>query len=358
VSAPQEGWSIVELQELGGWPSVLGRLTQRKPLERREAAAAMADILSGAATPAQIGGFIVALRMKGETTDELAGMLDAMFQAAALVDLDLDAAPPVIDVVGSGGDQSHSINVSTMSALTVAGAGGRVCKHGNRSASSKSGSADLLETLGVALEVTPQTVGACVAKAGMGFCFAPRFHPAMRHVGPARRELGVPTVFNYLGPIANPARVRRLLMGVGDPAMAEPLLEVLVARQAERTMVVHGDDGMDELTTTSTSSVLEYVDGEVRRWTLDAADYGFARASRADLAVSGPEESAAAARRVLNGEQGPHRDIVLLNAGAALLVAGLAASIEEGLAAAAVSLDEGRAADVLERLVQVSNTGS
>jgi anthranilate phosphoribosyltransferase len=318
----------------------------------------MADILSGAATPAQIGGFIVALRMKGETTDELAGMLDAMFQAAALVDLDLDAAPPVIDVVGSGGDQSHSINVSTMSALTVAGAGGRVCKHGNRSASSKSGSADLLETLGVALEVTPQTVGACVAKAGMGFCFAPRFHPAMRHVGPARRELGVPTVFNYLGPIANPARVRRLLMGVGDPAMAEPLLEVLVARQAERTMVVHGDDGMDELTTTSTSSVLEYVDGEVRRWTLDAADYGFARASRADLAVSGPEESAAAARRVLNGEQGPHRDIVLLNAGAALLVAGLAASIEEGLAAAAVSLDEGRAADVLERLVQVSNTGS
>jgi anthranilate phosphoribosyltransferase len=347
----------VELNELGGWPGVLGRLTQGQALARPEAAAAMAHILSGEATPAQIAGFMVALRMKGESPDELAGMLDAMFEAAALVDVDLDGGAPVIDVVGSGGDRSHSINVSTLSALTVAGAGGRVCKHGNRSASSKSGSADLLETLGVALEVTPETVAACVAKAGMGFCFAPRFHPAMRHAGPARRELGVPTVFNYLGPIANPARVRRLLMGVGDRAMAEPMLQVLVARRAERAMVVHGDDGMDELTTTTTSSVLEYVDGEVRRWTLDAADYGLARASRADLAIDGPQESAAAAHRVLNGDPGPHRDIVVLNAGAGLLVAGLVASVDEGIAAASASLDEGRAADVLERLVQVSNAG-
>src|SRR4051794_12086892 len=240
---------VGDLEALGGWGAVLGRLTARRPLSRPEASAAMAAILAGTATDAQIAGFIVALRMKGETTEELSGLLDAMLAAGTPVRIDLDeaGAAPVIDVVGSGGDASHSINVSTLAALTVAGAGGRVCKHGNRSASSLSGSADLLEALGVALDVGPEVVVACVERVGMGFCFAPRFHPAMRFAGPPRRELGVPTVFNYLGPVANPARVRRLLLGVGDPAMAVPMLDVLQARSAERAMVVFGDDGMDEL---------------------------------------------------------------------------------------------------------------
>jgi anthranilate phosphoribosyltransferase len=348
-----------ELAALGGWSALLRRLTRGGSLSRSESAAAMAEILGGSATDAQIAGFIVALRMKGETTEELSGLLDAMLDAGTAVHLDLDLAglPPVIDVVGSGGDASHSLNVSTLAALTVAGAGGRVCKHGNRSASSLSGSADLLEALGVALDVTPAIVAACVTRVGMGFCFAPRFHPAMRFAGPTRRELGVPTAFNYLGPVANPARVRRLLLGVGDAAMAEPMLDVLVSRGAERAMVVFGDDGMDELTTTTTSTVLELADGQRRRWTLDPAQLGLAPATREALAVSGPQDSAAAARRVLAGERGPHRDIVALNAAGALVVSGQAASVEEGLGLAARSLDSGRAADVLDGLVRVSNGG-
>lgn len=347
------------LDALGGWSALLRRLTGGGALSRSEAAAAMAEILGGTATDAQIAGFIVALRMKGETTEELSGLLDAMLDAGTAVHLDLAGAglPPVIDVVGSGGDASHSLNVSTLAALTVAGAGGRVCKHGNRSASSLSGSADLLEALGVALDVTPATVAACVERVGMGFCFAPRFHPAMRFAGPTRRELGVPTAFNYLGPVANPARVRRLLLGVGDATMAEPMLDVLESRGAERAMVVYGDDGMDELTTTTTSTVLELADGQRRRWTLDPAELGLAPSTRAALAVSGPEDSAAAARRVLAGEHGPHRDIVVLNAAGALVVSGQAASVEEGLGLAAQSLDSGRAARVLDGLVRVSNGG-
>jgi anthranilate phosphoribosyltransferase len=347
------------LAELGGWGAVLRRLTSHQPLGRAEAAAAMADILNGLATGAQIAGFIVALRMKGETTDELSGLLDAMLAAGTPVHLDLEApgAPPVVDVVGSGGDASHSINVSTLAALTVAGAGGRVCKHGNRSASSLSGSADLLEALGVALDVSPEIVAACVDGVGMGFCFAPRFHPAMRFAGPPRRELGVPTVFNYLGPIANPARVRRLLLGVGDPTMADPMLDVLHARGAERAMVVFGDDGMDELTTTAGSTVVELVNGERRHWRVEPAALGLARATRADLAVAGPEQSALAARRVLAGERGPHRDIVVLNAAAALVVSGLSDGLEAGGSAAADSLDSGRARGVLDGLVRISNGG-
>ncbi len=344
----------MELTDIGGWTGVLGRLAAHQPLTRDEAAAAMSAILAGDATPAQVAGFLVALRMKRETTDELQGLLDGMLGAATLVPLDLEATP-VLDLVGSGGDGSHSINVSTLSALVVAGAGGRVCKHGNRGASSRSGSADLLEQLGVALEVSPEVVVRCVLGAGIGFCFAPRFHPAMRHAGPARRELGVPTAFNYLGPIANPARVRRLVLGVGDGAMARPLLDVLAARGAERVLVVHGDDGMDELTTTTASTVLELVDGDVRQWSLEPLELGLARAQRADLAVSGPEESAAAARRVLAGEVGPHRDIVVLNAAAGLVVGGVATDLADGVARAGAAIDDGRASRSLDLLVSLSH---
>ncbi len=248
------------LSELGGWPGVLGALTSRRDLTPVEARAAMSEILAGEATPAQIAAFIVALRMKGETTSEMGGMLDAMLAASEKVELaSLDG---VVDIVGTGGDRSHSINVSTLAAIVVAGAGGRVCKHGNRAASSACGTADVLEALGVVIDLGPEGVARCVEEAGIGFCFAPRFHPAMRHAGPVRRELGVPTVFNSLGPLANPARVRRYVVGVGDPTMAERMAEVLLAHGAERAFVVHGGDGLDEITITTTSNVIEVVDGE------------------------------------------------------------------------------------------------
>lgn len=343
--------------ELGGWPAVLRRLSAHQPLARDETAAALRHILAGEATAAQIAGFIVALRMKGETVEELSGLLDALVEAGTHVPVDLDAAglAPVIDIVGSGGDNSHSVNVSTLSALVVAGAGGRVCKHGNRAASSRSGSADVLEALGVALEVEPSTVVRCVEVAGMGFCFAPRFNPAMRHAGPPRRELGIATAFNYLGPVTNPARVRRLVLGVGDPAMARPMIEVLAARGAERVWVVHGRDGMDELSTAAPSDVLELDGGRIAELVVDPASLGLAAATRADLAIADAAEGAVAARRVLGGESGPHRDIVLLNAAAGLVVSGLADSLAAGIERARAAIDSGAAAAALERLVAESN---
>ncbi|NLV55339.1 MAG: anthranilate phosphoribosyltransferase, partial [Acidimicrobiales bacterium] len=212
----------------GGWAAVLGELTAGRDLDAAAARAAMAEVLAGEATPAQIAGFIVALRMKGETIEEMGGLLDAMLAAGE--DVHLDRLDDVVDIVGTGGDRSHSINVSTLAALVVAGAGGRVCKHGNRAASSSCGTADVLEALGVVIDLGPEGVARCVERAGIGFCFAPRFHPGMRHAGPVRRELGVPTVFNSLGPLANPARVRRYVVGVGDATMARRMAEVLLAR--------------------------------------------------------------------------------------------------------------------------------
>ena len=227
----------------------------------------MAEILDGAASPAQISAFVVALRMKGETVPELVGMVEAMLDASTRVEIDL--GQPVIDVVGTGGDRAHTINVSTLAAIVVAGAGGQVCKHGNRAASSACGAADLLEALGVAIELGPDGVAACVREAGMGFCFAPRYHPAMRHAGPSRRDLGIPTAFNILGPLSNPARVRRYLIGVADLRMAERMAGVLEARGAERALIVHGGDGLDELTTTGPSNVVELRDGAITTWTVD-----------------------------------------------------------------------------------------
>ncbi|MGH9258639.1 MAG: anthranilate phosphoribosyltransferase, partial [Acidimicrobiales bacterium] len=255
-----------------GWPAVLGTLSGRGDLTTGQARAAMSEILDGAATPAQIAGFIVALRMKGETVDELTGLVDAMLAAAERVDL--PAGDPVVDIVGTGGDRAHTINVSTLAALVVAGAGGRVCKHGNRAASSSTGTADVLEALGVRIDCGPDEVARCVAEAGIGFCFAPRFHPAMRHAGPPRRELGIATAFNFLGPLSNPAGVRRLMIGVADATMAERMVGVLAARGAERVLIVHGDDGLDELTITTTSRVVELRDGDVRAYEVDPVALG------------------------------------------------------------------------------------
>jgi len=335
------------------WPPVLRTLLDRQDLDRRTAGRAMGQVLAGDATPAQIAAFAVALRMKGETVDELAGLLDAMRDAATVVPL--DPATPVIDTCGTGGDGSHSINVSTLAALVVAGAGGHVCKHGNRAASSACGSADVLEALGVAIEVEPAVVARCVAEAGIGFCFAPRFHASMRHAGPTRRELGVPTVFNFLGPIANPGRVRRQVVGVSDPTMAERIIEVLATFGAERAMVLFGHDGLDELTTTTTSTVLELRNGAVRRYDVDPMALGIATATRADLAGGDAATNAGLARRVLAGEAGAHRDIVVLNAAAGLVVAGIADDLAEGVTRAGAAIDSGAAAAALDRMVTLSN---
>jgi anthranilate phosphoribosyltransferase len=340
------------LEDLGGWPGVLGPLTAGEDLTSELAAAAMAEVLAGNASPAQIAGFIVALRMKGETVDELVGLLSALDDAANRVVL--DDVTGVVDVVGTGGDNSHSINVSTMAALVVAGAGVRVCKHGNRAASSSCGSADLLEALGVAIELAPEAVARCVAEAGIGFCFAPRYHPAMRHAIPTRRELGVPTVFNFLGPLANPAGVRRQLVGVSDHRMAEKMAGVLRSRGSERALVVWGHDGLDELTTTTTSTVVE-VDGDaIRTYTLDPAAHGLAVVPASALRGGDAATNAGVARAVLAGEPGPPRDIVVLNAAAALVAGGAAKDLAGGLMLAAAAIDDGRAAAALDRLVAIS----
>jgi anthranilate phosphoribosyltransferase len=343
----------MEFDEVGGWAAVLGTLAARRDLTTEQARAAMSEILEGAATPAQIAGFIVALRMKGETVDELGGLVDAMLAAAERVTLPPDER--VVDIVGTGGDRAHTINVSTLSALVVAGAGGRVCKHGNRAASSATGSADLLEALGVRIDCGPDEVARCVAEAGIGFCFAPRFHPAMRHAGPPRRELGIATAFNFLGPLANPAGVRRLMIGVADASMAERMVGVLAARGSEHVLVVHGDDGLDELTVSTTSQVIELRDGEVRDYAVDPKELGITPAPTEALVGGDPATNAALARRVLAGDAGPHRDIVCLNAGAGLVVAGMADDLAHGLRAAEEAIDGGGAAAALDRLVAVSN---
>ncbi|MGH9265716.1 MAG: anthranilate phosphoribosyltransferase [Acidimicrobiales bacterium] len=342
----------MNLTELGGWPAILGPLTAGRDLAADQVAAAVTEILEGAASPAQIAAFAVGLRMKGETVEELGALLDVMRAFGERVEL--AGGTDAVDTCGTGGDRACTINASTVAALVVAGAGAKVCKHGNRSQSSQCGSADLLEALGVAIDLSPVEVAGCVDRAGMGFCFAPRYHPAFRHVGPTRRELGVPTVFNFLGPVANPARVRRQVLGVSDPAMAEKLIGVLVAQGAERALVVYGHDGLDELSTITTSTVVEFREGEVRTYDVDPVELGLKPATLEDIQGGDPPTNADLARRVLDGDPGPKRDFVLLNAAAGLVASGLADDLAEGLAAAAASVDEGRAAAVLDRLVTVS----
>jgi anthranilate phosphoribosyltransferase len=344
---------MTTLEDLGGWPALLTELLARRDLPASHAREAMATILRGEATPAQLIGFIVALRAKGETAEEISGLLDAVLEAATIVEMDDELRGSAIDIVGTGGDRSHSVNVSTMSALVVAGAGVPVCKHGARAASSQCGTADVLEALGVAIELDPEGVLQCIRAAGMGFCLAPRYHPAFRFAAPSRREIGIPTVFNLLGPMANPARVRRQLIGVADPDMAHRMLASLRIHGSVKAWVVHGN-GLDELTTTGTSTVLALEDGHVSSFTVDPVELGLAPAIPEELVGGTPDENAAAVRRVLDGDHGAHRNIVILNAGAALVVADRAATLPEGIALAEDSIDSGRAAQVLERLVDES----
>jgi len=347
----------VSIDDLGGWPALLTDLLERRDLPAAHARAAMATILAGEATSAQLIGFIVALRAKGETPEEISGLLDAVLSAATIVELPDDVRDRAVDIVGTGGDRSASINVSTMASLVVAGAGVPVCKHGARAASSKCGTADVLEALGVAVELPPEGVLRCVLEAGMGFCHAPRYHPAFRFAAPSRREIGIPTVFNLLGPMANPGRVRRQLIGVANPAVAERMLASLRLHGSTRAWVVHGN-GLDELTTTGTSSVLALEDDVVRHFTVDPVALGLAPAIIDELVGSTPDVNADHVRRVLDGAHGAHRNIVVLNAAAALVVAGVADGLEDGLAAATTSIDSGAAASVLARLIEVSQAAA
>ncbi len=336
------------------WPTLLTSLLAREDLATRDTAWAMREIMSGAATPAQVAGFVVALRAKGETADEVAGLVEVMLEEAAEV-----AVPGrVVDTCGTGGDRSGTVNISTMAALVVAGAGVPVVKHGNRAASSTCGSADLLERLGVVVDLPPVAIGPCLAEAGIAFCFAPVFHAGMRHTAVARRELGVGTVFNVLGPLTNPARPHAQAVGVSDARMAPVVAQVLAARGAD-ALVFRGDDGLDELTTTGPSTVWVVAGGAVRVEALDPLDLGVRRSTLEDLRGGDADRNAAVAREVLDGSAGAARDAVLLNAAAALAAhAGgddpLPARLSAGLVRATRSLDEGAAADVLDRWLQVS----
>ena len=371
TSSGDEGPPI-SFDDIGGWPAVLGRLLAGDELRPDEAEVVLGQILIGAATSAQIAAFVIALRAKGETVGEMTGLVRAMLRHATPLPVDGE----LLDTCGTGGDRSASINASTIAALVVAGAGVTVCKHGGRAATSAAGSADVLEALGVVIDLGPTGVARCVAETGMGFCFAPRYHPAMRHAVPVRRELGIPTVFNYLGPLANPARARLQVVGVSDWTMAPKMLGVLAANGARRAMVVHGASGLDELSTTGPSQMLwfdanEAEDGGLpagaghpglpagaREMVVDPTELGLAPATVADLRGGDAAANAAVVRRVLGGERGARRDFVLINAAAGLLVAGKVGDLGAGVAAAAESIDTGSARRVLDQLVEVSRRAS
>ena len=339
----------------GGWPALLSKVFERRDLDRLESAAAFEEVFAGRATPAQTAALVAALRTKGETIDELTGFAETMRAHAESV-----VVPPgTIDTCGTGGDRSGTINVSTLAAIVAAGGGIPVCKHGGRASSSRAGSADVLEALGVVIDLGPAGVARCLEEAGIGFCLAARYHPAMRHAGPVRRELGVATVFNFLGPLVNPGGVTRQVVGVGDRRMATTMAGVLEANGVDHAIVCYGHDGLDELSTVTGSTIIELrrgADGAISRaiWEVDPVALGLVPAQPADLLGGDAPENAAFARAVLGGATGPHRDLVLLNAAAAFLVADAVGDLDGGLARAAESIDSGSAAAALDRLVAVS----
>ncbi len=317
----------------------LAKLVQGDNLTRDEARAAMRSLVEGDATPSQIAGFAIALRMKGETAEEIAGLAEIQREAATRV----YAGDDVVDVVGTGGDGAGTFNISTISALVVASAGGRVAKHGNRSVTSACGAADFLEAIGIAIDLAPAGVAACVRETGFGFMFAPQYHPAMRHAIGPRREIGVRTVFNILGPLTNPAGARRQLTGVAVPGLGETLARVLDLLGARHAMVVHGEDGLDEISVCAPTQIHEARDGEVRSYLIEPEQFGLQRWTSDAVRGGTVEANVRMAEAVLQGERGPSREVVLLNAGAALYVAGLADSVQTGIARAADELDTGRA---------------
>jgi anthranilate phosphoribosyltransferase len=333
---------------------LIEKLQRREDLTTAEAAGAMEEIMAGRAQPAQIAGLLVALTMKGERPTEIVGFAKTMRQRAAPLAREHG---PVFDTCGTGGDRAHTFNVSTVAALVLAACGVRVAKHGNRSVSSRCGSADLFEALGVNVAASPATVEDCLDAAGIAFFFAPIFHPSMKHAAPARRDLGVRTAFNLLGPLTNPAGAARQLVGVPRPELTELVARSLALLGSERAWVVHGADGLDEISTTGYTKVSECRAGAVNTFYVHPGDFGVPKAASADLRGGDAADNALIAREILDGKKGPARDIVLLNAAASLLIAGHSTTVAQGLAVAGEAIDSGRALAVLERLIVVSSSG-
>lgn len=330
---------------------IIAKVATGSPLSREEAEHAFETILSGGSTLAQTGAFLMALRVRGETTDEIAGAVKAMRDKMLRVEAPADA----MDIVGTGGDSSGSFNVSTLAAIITAACSVKVAKHGNRAASSRSGAADVLTALGVKVGLEPAMVTRCIEEAGVGFMFAPTHHASMRHVAPARIELGTRTIFNLLGPLANPAGVKRQLLGVFSESWIEPLAKTLQTLGSERVWVVYGRDGLDEISTTAETAVAALENGVIRRFVITPEEAGIERARPEDLKGGEADYNAAALRAVLAGEKTAYRDIAVLNAAAALVIAGKADSLRHGAELAARAIDTGAARTVLERLVQTSN---
>lgn len=328
----------------------IAALVGGRSLTMDQAASAMAEIMEGQVTPAQFGAFVTALRMKGETSEEIAGMARVMRDKAIPVRAD----GPLVDTCGTGGDNASTFNISTAAAFAAAGAGLRVAKHGNRAASSQCGSADVLEALGVKIDLTAPQVERCLAEAGIGFMFAPSFHPAMKYAGAPRREIGVRTVFNILGPLTNPARAQAQVLGVAEPSLTEKMAVVLRLLGCRHALVVHGEDGLDEITISGQTEVRELVGERIRLYTVSPEDFGFSRAELDGIRGSSAKDNAALVRRLLAGASGPRRDVVLMNAAAAIMAGGLAKSLPEGAALAAEAIDSGRALAKLDHLVRVS----
>jgi anthranilate phosphoribosyltransferase len=333
--------------------ALIGKVATGATLTREEASGAFEQMMSGEATPSQMGALLMGLRVRGETVDEITGAVAAMRAKM----LRVTAPPDAVDVVGTGGDASGSFNISTCAALVVAGAGVPVAKHGNRALSSRSGAADVLSALGVNINLSPEAVGRCIAEAGIGFMFAPAHHPAMKNVGPTRVELGTRTIFNLLGPLSNPAGVKRQMVGVFSRQWTTPLAQVLKNLGAERVWIVHGSDGLDEITTSGPTSVAALEDGNIRAFEISPEEFGLRKVKPEALRGGDAAENAHAVLNVLKGKASAFRDVSLFNAAAALVVAGKAKELKDGLHAAAHAVDSGEAEGRLDRLIKVSNDG-
>lgn len=331
--------------------TALGKIAARQDLTGEEMRSVMSTIMSGEATPSQVGAFLMGMRVKGETVGEIAAAVSILREKMVPV----SAPDDVIDIVGTGGDGAETLNISTAASLVVAAAGVPVAKHGNKALSSRSGASDVLQALGIKIDLSPEAISRSIAEAGIGFMFAPAHHPAMRHVGPSRVELGTRTMFNLLGPQSNPAGARRYMLGVYDSKWVEPVAAALLANRAIAAWVVHGDGGLDELSTTGPSFVASIKDGNLTSFEVTPEDAGLPRATLADLKGGDPAYNAKALSDLLDGVQSPYRDVVLMNAAAAFIVAGRTEALDHGVKLAAAEIDSGRARATLEKLVAVSN---
>ncbi|HEY93927.1 MAG TPA: anthranilate phosphoribosyltransferase [Dehalococcoidia bacterium] len=330
----------------------ISMLVDGKSMNTEQAAQVMEEIMTGEVTPAQFGAFVTALRLKGETVEEITGLARTMRKHSLKVDI----SDPVTDVVGTGGDGSNTFNISTAAAFVAAGAGLKIAKHGNRAASSQCGAADVLEALGVKIDLTPEQVKQCLEDVGIGFMFAAAFHPAMKYAGPPRREIGIRTVFNILGPLTNPANAGMYLLGVADGSLVETMAKVLQSLGCRHALVVHGDDGLDEITLTANTRVCEVTGSEIKTYEISPEGLGFSRAGIDSLKGGTAEENATLLRDILNRKQGPQRDVVLMNAAAALVAGNRTRTLRAGVEAATESVDSGKAASKLESLVTLTSS--